>query len=65
MIKALGNFFGMVMEIVGLRRERAAAQNAPDMKANAAAKSDQQIKDDAAKNIATGDIDQIRKDLAQ
>lgn len=63
-MSAIGNFFGMLMQAFGFARERSAAKNSAEIKANEKAKTDQQIKDDAAKNIAAGNIDQIRKDIS-
>lgn len=48
-----------------LSEKRHDAVNAPDMKANAQAKTDQGIKDDARAAIASGDIDKIRKLTAE
>jgi hypothetical protein len=39
--------------------------NSPAMQARAQGQTDQEIKDAAAKDLATGNLEQIRKDLAE
>lgn len=65
MIKLIGNFFGALMELVGLRREQANRANTAEMQANAQARTDAQIKDEAAQTVASGNLDKLRQDLRE
>jgi hypothetical protein len=47
------------------KSKRLDLDNSPEMQARAKGETDQQVKDGAAKSIADGDLDQIRKDLAE
>lgn len=64
-ITALANGFRAAAEFLGLRREEAARKNTPEMQANAQAKTDERIKDEAADAVASGDLDRIRKELSE
>lgn len=61
----LKNLFGACMEFFGFAREKQVLNNTPQMQARATGQTDQQIKDGAAKAVAEGDVDTIRKDLAE
>lgn len=64
-LQAIGNFFGALREGLGFARDRHAANNAPDMKANAAAKTDAEIRADATAAVAKKDLNEIRKQAAE
>ncbi|MBI3885912.1 MAG: hypothetical protein HY302_09325 [Opitutae bacterium] len=64
-MQTLSNFFGAIMQFFRFKADKQALDNAPNMQARAAGATDQQIKDAAAKNIGEGNLDQIRKDLAE
>lgn len=58
-------FFGAAMGFLGWGRQRSADKNTPDMKANAGAKTDTKIADEATKAVARDDLDAIRKGAAE
>jgi len=64
-IAALANGFWAAAEWIGWKREKQALDNSPEMQARAQGQTDQQIKDAAAKEIATGNVADLRKDLAE
>ena len=55
-LSGIGNFFKSLAAVFGY---------APEMKAAAAGRTDQQIKDDAAKAIADGNTAEIEKGIAE
>jgi len=57
----LSSLFRALAEGLGLVRQRDAALNAPEIKANADAAVDQKIKDEAGQAVSSGNLDQIRK----
>lgn len=58
LLLAVGSFFGY-------KKEQAVRENSPEMRAAQAGRTDQEIKDGAAKAIAGQDIEKIRKELAE
>lgn len=57
----LSSLLRAVAEGLGLMRQRDAALNSPEIKANADAAVDQKVKDEARKAVAAADLDEIRK----
>lgn len=64
-IEAIGNGLKAFAAFFGYQQKKLELNNAPAMQARAAGETDQQIKDGAAKAVADGDLDKIRKDLAE
>lgn len=64
-METLSNFFGAILQLFRFKADKQALDNTPAMQARAAGATDQKIKDDAAKAVAAGDLDTIRKDLAE
>ncbi len=64
-METISNFFAAIAAMFSWRTKKLDADNTPEMKARAAGQTDQEIKDGAAKSVAAGDLDQIRKDLAE
>ncbi len=62
---AIAGFFGSIREVFGLARDRHALRHTPEMKANAAAKTDQEIRTEATNAVARRDLDAIRKQAAE
>lgn len=59
---------GAAFEALGIIRQRSADKNSPDMKANAAAKTDAQISDKIAAADAkaeAGDLSEVEKQAAE
>ncbi len=63
--ETVGQVFRAVAEIVGLASKRSDLKNTPEMQANAAAKTRQEIADKVNTDIAAGDLDAERKDAAE
>lgn len=61
----LGAIVDFVANLMGFARKRQDLANSPEQQANAAAKTDQQIKDDARAAIAKGDVERVRKLAAE
>lgn len=57
LIQAIANFFGFA-------RDRQQLANSPEMQAAKQGQTDQELKDSAAKAIATQDADEIRRRLS-
>lgn len=64
-IDAIGNFFGAMGGALKLAYARFTAKNAPDVRAAAVGQSDADVAAKAAKDVASNDLDQIRKDAAE
>ena len=64
-LSGIGNFFKSLAAVFGYAQQRDYEKNAPEMKAAAAGRTDQQIKDDAAKAIADGNTAEIEKGIAE
>jgi hypothetical protein len=68
-ITALGNACKALASIFGYAQQRDGEKNAPEMKANAAAKTAAATADQAAGDVKvaldTGDLAQLRKDAAE
>ena len=63
-IELIGNGFKAVAAFFGYRQQRDAEKNSPQMQANAAAKTEAEIAQEAAKaddQAAKGNLDDIRK----
>lgn len=58
-------FFGALFEGLGLVRSRDAEKNAPEIKANASARAEQEMRDEATREVAEGDVDKLRRDLSE
>lgn len=65
LLTSIGAGFKAIAAFFGYAQQRDAEKNAPAMQARAAGATDQQIKDAAAKSIAAGNVEEIRKDLAE
>jgi patatin-like phospholipase/acyl hydrolase len=65
LVGLIKNFFGAIMSAVGLARQRDSEKNAPDVKAAAIAQDEQNAQDKTRKAIATKDIDEERRELAE
>lgn len=65
MMDTVSNIFRACAEFFGWKRKKLEVDNTPQMQARDQGATDQQIKDAGAKAIAKGDIDQIRRDLAE
>jgi len=65
LLSAIANGLKAVAAYFGYEAQRDAEKNAPDMQARAQGQTDQQIKDDATKAIATGNVADLQKDLAE
>lgn len=64
-METIKNFFAAIAAVFTWKSKKLDADNSPKMQARAQGETDQQIKDAAAKNIGEGNLDQIRKDLAE
>ena len=64
-IEAIGNFFGALGSGFKLALARFTAKNAPDVKAAAVGQSDADLAAKAAKDVASGDLDRVRKGAAE
>jgi hypothetical protein len=65
MIEAIGQAFRAAAEFFGWRRQRDAAQNSPEIKANAAAETRAEIRAEAQAAVAKDDLDEIRRKAAE
>lgn len=61
----ISNGLGFLKELFGWKREDAARQNAPEMKAAAKGSTDQDLKDSAAKAIADHNAEEIARRLSE
>lgn len=64
-METIKNFFAAIAAVFTWKSKKLDVDNSPKMQARAQGETDQQIKDAAAKNIGEGNLDQIRKDLAE
>lgn len=64
-LSSIGEFFGALGAGLKLAYARFTAKNAPDVKAAAVGQSDAQVADKAEKAVATGDLDEIRKEASE
>lgn len=64
-METIKNFFAAIAAVFTWKSKKLDTDNSPKMQARAQGETDQQIKDAAAKNIGEGNLDQIRKDLAE
>jgi len=64
-LSAITAFFGALGEGLKLAYVRFTAKNAPDVKAAAVGQADAKVSDAAAEDVASGDLDKIRKDAAE
>lgn len=62
---AIAGIFGSLREALGFARQKHAANNTPEMRANAAAKTDAEIRADATQAVATKDLAKIRQQAAE
>lgn len=65
MWNAISNFFSAVGAALGLVKQRDAEKNAADVKAAAVAVDEQKASDAETKAVSGGDLEQVRKDLAE
>lgn len=61
----IGSIFDFLANLMGFSRKRQELVNSPEQQANAAAKTDQQIKDEARSAIAAGNVEKVRKLAAE
>lgn len=61
----IGGIIDFLANLMGFVRKRQDLTNSPEQQANAAAKTDQQIKDEARGAIAAGDVEKVRKLAAE
>lgn len=64
MIELVASVFGALREMLGFRREQANRVNTPEMRTNAAAKVDAEIRAESAEAVAkakAGDLEAIRR----
>lgn len=64
-ITAIANAFKLLAGLVGWGAQRDSEKNAPDVKAAAEAQDEQNAQDKTRKAIATGDIAEERRELAE
>ncbi len=62
LIASIASFLGNVLAYI---TKKLSLNNSDDMKANAAAQTVQKIKDDATHTVSDGDIDEVRKGVAE
>jgi hypothetical protein len=65
MLTLLKDLFSGLAAFLRIQDRRQAAMDDPAMKANAAAKTDAAIRDDAVKAVSKNDLDEIRKQAAE
>lgn len=63
-ITFFSNLFGATEKVASAVQQRDAEKNTATMQANAEAATDQQLRDQAEKAIASGNLDEIRKQSA-
>ena len=64
MIELVASVFGALREMLGFRREQANRVNTPEMRTNAAAKVDAEIRAESTKAVAAaqnGDLEKLRR----
>lgn len=61
----LSNFFAMGAAVFNWTLERLKLRNTEEMKASARAQTEQEVKDAAAKSVAKGDLEEIRKQASE
>lgn len=64
-MNVVSSLFSAIAEFFGYQRKKLELTNTAPMQAREQAATDQETKDAAARNIAEGNIDQLRKDLAE
>ena len=65
MIESLKHFLAALAAGLGFLKKKQELENSPQQQANAAAKTDRDIKEDATRAVATNDLDEIRKQAAE
>lgn len=61
----IGGIVDFLANLIGFARKRQDLVNSPEQQANATAKTDQQIKDEAREAIAKADLEKVRKLTAE
>ncbi len=64
-VEMISNVTGMIKNIFGFAEKRQELKNAPNIQAAAEAQSNANEVSRIEKNVAAGDIDQVRKDAAE
>ena len=64
-VELVSNALGLLKELIGLQSKKFDQQNTQDMKDAEQAKTEEKEKDRVRDEIATGDIDGLRKDIAE
>jgi len=65
MLTTLSNLIKAIGSIFGWAEKRSEQSNTPEMRANAAGKTEQELKDEAAAAVAARDAETIRRRLAE
>ena len=65
MLAAISNACRAIAELLGIVRARSDLNNTPTMQANAAAKTGQEVKDDATKAVSGGKVSELEKGISE